>query len=354
MIKPMKNPAIDNEEFLSIWDQLGDNLSLTNYDFPTSVDNNFITFGAWKFNLSRVIHPLAMLPEVLEGWNELIGKGIPVDVLFVCLFLRTLLDSSGREVVEEEPELCALLRLCYWIQSCTKIPDTKGFANKLAEIKLRLGVGVKTNIKSLEIPLKEEFSPNDEQYYEELQSILQAIRKRRAPAGFTQSLHDIRNSIYGYVSECMFYRIAHDAGFDIRFPKRRIDKNPDIFINGFAAEIKTLIDSLEFQEKIEPSLVEEVMLSLIRSKSRAKINEALEQNANIVILDATGTSIGNAINLWASKNNKTFSAQKAIENAIKLAESDLAYIPVLCFAQAYDLQCNYKFSMIVVPGRVKT
>ncbi len=86
----MKHSAIDNEEFLSILDQLGDNISLTNYDFPTPFDNNFITFGAWKFNLSRVIHPLATLPEIVEGWNELIGKGIPVDVLFVCLFLRTL------------------------------------------------------------------------------------------------------------------------------------------------------------------------------------------------------------------------------------------------------------------------
>ncbi len=242
-----------------------------------------------------------------------------------------------------------MLRLCYWIQRCIKIPDTKGFANKLTEIKKRLGVGVKTNIKPFRIPLKEKFSPNDEQYYEELQPILHEIRKRRASAGLTQSLHNIRNSIYGYISECMFYRIAHDSGFDIRFPKKSIDKNPDIFINGFSAEIKILIDSLDFQEKIEPSLVKEVMLSLLRSKSRAKINEALEQNANIVILDATGTSIGYAINLWASKNNKTFSAQKAIENAIKLAKSDLVSIPVVCFAQAYDLQCNYKFSMTVVP-----
>jgi hypothetical protein len=51
-------------------DQLGDNISLKNYDFPTPVDNNFIAFGALKFKLSRVIHSFARRVALFSSLME--------------------------------------------------------------------------------------------------------------------------------------------------------------------------------------------------------------------------------------------------------------------------------------------
>ena len=117
-----------------------------------------------------------------------------------------------------------------------------------------------------------------------------------------EALREIRHSIYRFVSEFMFFSLASESGFDIVFIKTNLqEKNPDLFINTIPADIKTLIDEIQYQDKIEDSLFEEILFSLQRNRLISKINEGLKQGI-IIVLDATGTSLGYAINLYASQN----------------------------------------------------
>lgn len=81
-----------------------------------------------------------------------------------------------------------------------------------------------------------------------------------------------------------------------------------------------------------------------------KINEALEQRAKIVILDATGASLGYAMNLYTSQYKKTYSVQKSIDIAIELVNSGSKdYVPIIVFAQSIDTRYNFRLSMTMVP-----
>ncbi|HEY7081676.1 MAG TPA: hypothetical protein VH500_18440 [Nitrososphaeraceae archaeon] len=354
MIKPMKNSALDNTEFLSILDKLGSESSTKGIDIPTPIDGNFIAFGLWKFAISKVIFPTSTMKEILNGWNILIQNEIDVDILFLVLFFRTMLDASDSRTIEEEPELCALLRLCYWLSRCQRIEEEAVFDNKFNEMKTRLGPGVRTQIKEFQIPFKKEFAAEHDDYYNKLRPILQAIKQRKAPTKFLSALEHIRNAIYGYVSECMFYSIAAEAGFNLHFAKDTTNKNPDVLLNNIPTEIETIMDILKYQTVIEDSVIEELILSLIRDKFIQRINGALDQCAKIVVLDATGTSLGFAITLWTASHNKTFSTQVEINNAIMLVNNDdHSHVPVICFAQAYDRLENYVFCILTVPCPVK-
>jgi hypothetical protein len=69
---------------------------------------------------------------------------------------------------------------------------------------------------------------------------------------------------------------------------------------------------IQYQDRIEDNLLDEILYSIKRNRLADKISEALEQRANMVILDATSTSLGYAMNLYASN----YSAQKSIDIAL--------------------------------------
>jgi hypothetical protein len=103
---------VNNQRFLSIINQLRNNNSaLEGYDeTPHDTANNIVALGGWQFKISKTIYPLATINEILDGWNELIDDGIPVDLLFLTLFVRTILDDTcNTEALEEEPELVELV-----------------------------------------------------------------------------------------------------------------------------------------------------------------------------------------------------------------------------------------------------
>jgi len=179
--------------------------------------------------------------------------------------------------------------------------------------------------------------------------------QRKAPAGLVKELEDIRHLIYGFVSECMFYSLA-STEFNISFNEKKPNsKNPDVFIIKIPSEIKTIIDEIHYQDQIEANLIEEILCSLRRNKLIGKINEGLEQTAKIIILDSTGTSLGYAINLYASRYKETYLIKEAIKNAIELVDSShKTYVPVMIFGQSVDLEYNFRFSAITVPCPVKT
>lgn len=351
--KHESSKLMNNHRFLSITCQAGNSIALDDSDeIPQETHNDIVAIGGWEFKISKMIYPTATIKEILDGWMKLTEEGIPTDMLFLTLFFRTIFDNNcNTKEIKEEPELIELLRLCFWYSRCHCINSQNTFVYKVDEINEELGIGVKTKMEKFKLPLRSDFGSNTVQYRRQLQPVLSAIRQRKAPGGFVNELKDIRHSIYQIVSECKFYSMAASGGFDILFEKKKEGaKNPDVYINMVSSEVKTVIDEIQYQDRIEDNLLEEILYSIKRNKLVDKINEALEQGGNIVILDATGASLGYAMNLYASQHKKTYSVQKSIDIAIQLVNSGSNdYVPIIVFAQSIDTEYNFRLSMTMVP-----
>jgi hypothetical protein len=59
---------------------------------------NILAFGAWEFDITRIIHPTATIYEILAGWNTLVAERIPMDLLFLSLFLTDVSDLLASKV----------------------------------------------------------------------------------------------------------------------------------------------------------------------------------------------------------------------------------------------------------------
>ena len=59
------------------------------YPFSTTTKiTQFLAFGVWEFDITRIIYPTATVDEILNGWNTLVAKRIPMDLLFLSLYKR--------------------------------------------------------------------------------------------------------------------------------------------------------------------------------------------------------------------------------------------------------------------------
>ena len=151
----------------------------------------------------------------------------------------------------------------------------------------------------------------------------------------------IRHSVYRFKSEYLFYSLADEAGFTISIIKNKKDqKTPDLLLNTIPIEVKTIIDKMEYQEKIENSILEEILASFKRNKIFKKINEGLSQGGKIIILDATAISLGYIVSYYASTRRVTLGIQKAIKDSIDFASaisSDFLISAVLLITGSLEL-----------------
>ena len=107
---------------------------------------------------------------------------------------------------------------------------------------------------------------------------------------------------------------------------------------------------MEYQEKIESSVFEEILASFNKNKIFKKINEGLSQGGKIIILDATTTSLGYIVSYYVSTHKITPSTQKAIKDSIDFAKSNSkGSVPILIFAESIDHNCNFRLSALMVP-----
>jgi hypothetical protein len=349
---------MDNQKFLWIISRQEKGIELTEYDITpqdvtmeVNVGEEVIMLGGWKFNVSRVIYTYATINDIVEGWKELLHENIPVDILFLSLFVRTVLETDNAESMGREPELLVLLKLCYWYHRCLKMDSANNFQYKVNEIKAELGKGLFAKAEQFQLPIRESLGDDTQKYFEILQSILSRIGKRMAPHGFTDVLLEIRHSIWRYVSEFLFYSLCDENNFTISIINNTLSrKTSDLYLNTILSDVKTVLDKLKFQEKIEDEIVQEILFSLKRDKIFKKINEGLSQGSKIIILDATVPSLGYGLNYYASTHNKALDLQMAINDSIRNANSDTQdYTPVLIFAQSIDIDCNFRLSAITVP-----
>lgn len=353
MIPQMNDEVFRNEEFLSAINNSTIPDSFSEFSVLHNLGNNWISLGGWEFNISRSIHPSATFQQIERGWNGLIQEGVHVDVLFLCLFIKVLLDNASTKIVDEEPELIEIIRLCYWYDRCSHnlIDGCDTFCHKKKEIRGLLGKGVRTSMGSF-LQFKLDYDRTDfHQYYEEVKPMLYAITHRKAPKGFVKKLTEFRHTIYSFVSELIFYALVVEESFSMHFINYSEIKSPDCFVDNKSAEVKGVMDEISYQDKIEKSVYEEVIGLLKRSKVYIKINEGLRK-ANIIALDVTGSSLGYSINQYSSQNHKPFLALEAIRQAIDMLKESITinsyFIPIIVFAQSYSHDKNYQMSVITI------
>ena len=333
-----------NECFLSFINQSNDSITLEGINHvPQAVNNktNILTFGVWEFDITRIIHPTATINDIFAGWNTLVAERIPMDLLFLSLFVKDvtdiLTDTKKSKIIKEkifrkEPEIVVLLRLCYWYHKALQINETMQyehcyFNDKLEEIKEELGKQLRIKAEKSGLPIFANYGSDRADYHTQLQSIItERIRKQGKANIHKIILDEIRYSILRYASECMFYALGVEADFGIECIKiYENKKSPNLEVRSIPAALRILLDNegqgndvIEIKENVD-NLNEQILYILSRNKRLVnKINEACKEGL-IIILDATGTSLGDVINLYAHGNQQNRSNNKVISLSLHKA-----------------------------------
>jgi hypothetical protein len=77
---------IDNRPLLELIQSInsGDNIEFTtllqNSLSPLVADSKFISFGAWKIDVTGTIYSRATAIEVTDGWKFLVNENVPLDI----------------------------------------------------------------------------------------------------------------------------------------------------------------------------------------------------------------------------------------------------------------------------------
>lgn len=117
----------------------------------------------------KMVYPKATIKEVLDGWTKLIEDGIPIDLLFLTLFIRTIFDPTcNTEAIREEPELVQILRLSYWYQRSRVMNSQDTFVHKVQEIREELGQGPRTKMEKYAVFSNLDRGMDTTQYYREV------------------------------------------------------------------------------------------------------------------------------------------------------------------------------------------
>ncbi len=148
----------------------------------------------------------------------------------------------------------------------------------------------------------------------------------------------------------MFYAISSSQGLHLFFVKNDVNsKSPDVFLYDIPVEVKTIIDKIEFQTKIERDLHTEVLGSIRRSKIIQDINDGLAQNAKIIALNATTQSLGYALDKYVTSNEVDVNIKDAMDNCLNLANmGSKDFVPVLVYAACIDYKGKYRMSAFTV------
>jgi hypothetical protein len=166
--------------------------------------------------------------------------------------------------------------------------------------------------------------------------------------GFYEVREDFLEKISSYVSELMICVLLlkaniHPTTFAEKIENERLY---DMRVKGIPSDVKTIIDKYPYFDEPELNLHVEIIQSLKRKKFWEKINEVIEQQARIIFINATATSLGKAVSKYAGRQRKEIiSIKTPTEKAIELALSDsTTKIPVVVVSASIDYDRNYRIT----------
>lgn len=337
--------------------------------------NNTLALGGQEFDITMMVCNTANIGQIFNGWNNLVAAKIPMDLLFLSLFLRDITTDYnntkilGYERFNKEPELTTLPRLCYWFQRCVQINDRMqdnyfNFNDKLKEIKEELGQKTKAKARKYGLPILADYGSNIANYHVQLQIALADIIRngsKYSTKSFGGILNDIRYSIYRFLSECIFYTLVSEAGLQIEYAKLYSNRSPKLEVHSMPSALRILLDEqIQKYHRIEriietDNLNDEILCILQRNRRLVdKINQAFQEGV-IVILDTTGTSLGYTISLYAQTQHNRgkhfdLSLKRSICKAVDMIWNGRPdHTPVVFLAQSYgNYEDAFRISAVTV------
>ena len=331
---------------------------------PT-IHKSYISIIGIQFAPSITIYPNARADEIIEGWNFLLNKQMPIDVYvnasIVHLLHNNLLnkyknipvDEETEITIDNEPEILEILRFCYWVYKSRNIIDNENFERKFIEIRKDLKCNNELDTRNrygrLFIDVGKALQDKTIDYESRL----------KIANNFYNELNQFRNTISSFLPEFMLPCIIKDEGFEVKFNPVGKFKEYDLLFNSYPAEIKTIVDESKYGKKIEKNLKEEIEITLQRDKSVGKINHSLSQGAEIIFLFLTFSSLGVGFLKHIFKKQNNFSVNNALIESISLAKNNrtkkvVEKIPVIVLTTSIDtINSNYKIFSLLVQYPVK-
>ena len=147
----------------------------------------------------------------------------------------------------------------------------------------------------------------------------------------------------------MIAALAAEYNFAVRFKQKiKGEKNFDMFIQEIPSEVETILDQIPWAMQPASDVRKEILVSLKRNKMIEKILDGLRQGGKIILVNATASSLSWGINISASRNNVTYTLEKALKFAIDHATRFRLSIPVVVFGTSIDYERNFRLSAFFV------
>jgi hypothetical protein len=172
-------------------------------------------------------------------------------------------------------------------------------------------------------------------------------------------LNEYLNFLNVSISELMFAALANEVNLRVDFVPTNNSYDYDIIINGHPCQIKTLfcydlfpVDKLQItrqeeyvrqyktlresynKRQIRWSVVNQEIIKYIKSDCIDKINYALRQKAQIIILDGTRTIAGLLLNYYYTDDTLFVKIYDSFIKSLKSQSDD--FVPIIFASTSYD------------------
>ena len=353
---------------------------------PVQSERDYLELCKIKFNVRSSVFSSASPYEIIQGWNSLsqylqldeASKLDRITEIFLLEYIIKLKRIQPSMFCQVEPDIIDCARLSYWYYLCSKNNNDNTFQHKQKEIKGKLRRGLLTNLEQF----KSSYSyKNNEEPFEHIERIQDRDRIRKIaeslpkiksalPAN-NQTVKKFNNYMYQWFkevssinAELMFAALCSLNGYAVSFvPSGDELHDYDFLINSIPAQVKANIiyrgnvdrsdtylkDILEIirmsnEKTLTMEYIKERIVNFIKTNYLSQVRKAIEQKARIILIDATQSSVGFALNKWASENNfDDLSFQKSLSEAFSLNQDEDS-VPSVFAAGAHDY--NYRLSSL--------
>lgn len=345
-----------NVNGIKIWDFTNFVLNKEDYTilseqdiYPKKLDDDYVEFCKWEFNIKALIYDKATSDDILKGWHDVFSD-LKIDRIFILFLNDTIYNLYLTQDYSLEPDIVILLRLVYWYHKCKKIDNNKAFSIKMSEIKRKLTQGLlnKREDEKNTINIDSELTIDGL-----LSDFITQISRQELNQEILKKISSYRiewfKAVWNVVSELMFAAIAEECNYKITFSKIN-SGDADFNINGYPVQMKTKNVSGSLMEYI--SNRNEIMLRIHNSQISEKqvieemkdtitkniehIEKAIQQKSKIIFLNATNDNSGFIFNLFALNNDINFSLESSLASSFNILKKK-EYIPLIfCACGFYE------------------
>jgi hypothetical protein len=343
-------------------------------DIINEINGDTLELAKIKFNIGSVVYEKVTAREIIDGFEEL--KTF-FDFVRVLEVLSNAMLAKIRKILDPspvEPDTIDLLKLCYWYN---RLKNINTIEHKRKEIFSRVCQRLLHRLEKRSKRTIDYSNLSEYEIKEKIDNTLDEIRQTQSTDDSMQTfrwLNEYLNFINVCVSELIFPSLASESGSKIDFVpiNKDHDYDYDIMINGHPTQIKTLfsyevfgIDEVEQhkQEKyhqgvarvrelydtnqITMDLVKKEIIEFTKRSCINKINDALRQKAEIIIIDSTRTIPGLLQNYYYTNDTEYIKFHNSLTEVMNNPINKFVY--VIFASTAYDNKFRVSSLVVKVP-----